>query len=60
MANISNHLIYIFNLLKAGYFVEAEGSFHIIERRDRGTLEHGFNVTQKRSYLRSCQMYVKY
>ena len=25
-----------------------EGSFHIIERRDRGTLEHGFNVTQKR------------
>ena len=29
-------------------FVEAEGSFHIIERRSRGTLEHGFNVTQKR------------
>lgn len=29
-------------------FIEAEDSFHIIERRSRGTLEHGFNVVQKR------------
>lgn len=28
-------------------FIEAEGSFHIIERRERSTLEHGFNVVQK-------------
>lgn len=28
-------------------FIEAEGSFHIIETRNRGTLEHGFNVAQK-------------
>jgi len=32
-------------------FIEAEGSFHIIERRSRNTLEHGFNVTQKRDML---------